>query len=82
MDTKKKIQLFNECGISISKIAEQAGISKTTISKWMNGTRPNITAETEEAIEEALMTIADNLNEVVYGNTKNGFQYDEIVLED
>lgn len=81
MTTKEKIKKFNECGISQSKIADMAQISKSTLCKWMNGDRENISEETQSAIEVALANIADTLNSVVYGETESNFKYDDIVLD-
>ena len=81
MTTKEKVLVFMECGISQAKIADMAQINRSTLSKWVSGQRDNINDETKEALEVALATMADRLNEAVYGETASPFQYDDIVLD-
>ncbi len=81
MTTKEKVLVFMDCGISQAKIADMAQINRSTLSKWVSGQRDNINDETKEALEVALATMADRLNEAVYGETASPFQYDDIVLD-
>lgn len=81
MTTKEKVLVFMECGISQAKIADMAQINRTTLSKWISGQRDNISDETVNALEVAMATMADRLNEAVYGETASPFQYDDIVLD-
>ena len=81
MTTKEKVKAFIDCGISQAKIAEMAQINRSTLTKWLNGERNNISDETKEALEIALATIADRLNVAVYGETASPFKYDDIVLD-
>lgn len=80
MTTKDKVKVFVECGISQRRIAEMAGIDKTTIGKWLKGTRGHIGENTQTAIEAALMDIAERLYNTVYETTSN-IQYDDIKLD-
>ena len=81
MTTKEKINVFIECGISQTKIAELAGINKSTLSKWMNGTRDNIGEETQAALDAALYDIANRLYNAVNNEALSGFKYDDIEVE-
>lgn len=81
MTTKEKVLVFMECGISQAKIADMAQINRTTLSKWISGQRDNISDETVNALEVAMATMADRLNEAVYGETASPFQYDDIILD-
>lgn len=73
---KQKINQFKQCGISPAHIARTAGISKATISAWLNGTRENISDETKDKIETAMREIADELNVIVYADSYRG-EYDD-----
>lgn len=73
---KQKINQFKQCGISPAHIARTAGISKATISAWLNGTRENISEETQDKIETAMREIADELNMIVYEGSYRG-EYDD-----
>ena len=55
---KQKINQFKQCGISPAHIARTAGISKATISAWLNGNRENISDETKDKIETAMWTVS------------------------
>ena len=81
MNTKEKIKIFMECGISQAKIADMAQIDRSTLSKWISGQRDNINDATKEALEVAMANIVDRLSEAVYGETKSPFVYDDIVLD-
>lgn len=81
MTTQEKINVFVECGISQTRIAELAGINKSTLTKWMNGTRENIGEETQAALDAALFDIANRLYKAVNNEASSGFQYDDIELE-
>lgn len=73
---KQKINQFKQCGISPAHIARTAGISKATISAWLNGSRENISDETKDKIETAMREIADELNAIVYEGSYRG-EYDD-----
>lgn len=73
---KQKINQFKQCGISPAHIARTAGISKATISAWLNGNRENISDETKDKIETAMREIADELNAIVYEGSYRG-EYDD-----
>lgn len=73
---KQKINQFKQCGISPAHIAGTAGISKATISAWLNGNRENISDETKDKIETAMREIADELNAIVYEGSYRG-EYDD-----
>ena len=73
---KQKINQFKQCGISPAHIARTAGISKVTISAWLNGNRENISDETKDKIETAMREIADELNAIVYEGSYRG-EYDD-----
>ena len=73
---KQKINQFKQCGISPAHIARTAGISKATISAWLNGNRENISDETKNKIETAMREIADELNAIVYEGSYRG-EYDD-----
>lgn len=73
---KQKIIQFKQCGISPAHIARTAGISKATISAWLNGSRENISDETKDKIETAMREIADELNVIVYEGSYRG-EYDD-----
>lgn len=73
---KQKINQFKQCGISPAHIARTAGISKATISAWLNGNRENISDETKDRIETAMREIADELNAIVYEGSYRG-EYDD-----
>lgn len=80
MTTKEKLAVFVENGVSIAKIAEMAGFNKSTVCRWLNGTRQSVREDTEDRIENALAEIASTLF-----NTMNGIsvQYDDdIILDD
>lgn len=81
MTTKDKVKIFMECGISQAKIADMAQINRSTLSKWVSGERDNIADDTINAVEVALATIADKINEAVYGETASTIEYDDIVLD-
>lgn len=82
METKNKIRVFIDCGITMSKIAEMAGINKSTLIKWMNGDRDNISEASQIAIDAALLEIADKIHAAVYEDEpESGYKYDDIVLD-
>jgi len=58
---KEKIKLFNNYGISQTKIAQMANIDRSVITKWLNGNRQNISEESKNAIYLTLKIIAENL---------------------
>ena len=63
---KEKIQRFKDNGITPAFIARRAGISKTTIMKWLNGERDNISDDTRDKIEDAMLDIVLALTNIVY----------------
>lgn len=65
MTTKEKLAVFVENGVSIAKIAEMAGFNKSTVCRWLKGTRPAVREETEKRIESALEEISKNILEVM-----------------
>lgn len=66
MTLKNKIEAFRKYGITPAHIAREAGISRTTLGKWLDGSRPDMTVLTQEKIENAMRDIVDKLNDVVY----------------
>jgi transcriptional regulator with XRE-family HTH domain len=81
MNTRDKVRMFVECGISQTKIADIAGINKSTLTKYMNGTRETITDETQAALDAALYDIANRLYNAVNEGETSGFKYDDIQLD-
>lgn len=83
MDMRNKVKVFLDCGFTMSAIANAAGISKSTLIKWMNGDRENISEASQMALDVAFMDIADKIHAAVYEDepTDKGFKYDDIVLE-
>ena len=67
---KEKIQRFKDNGITPAFIARRAGISKTTIMKWLNGERDNISDDTRDKIEDAMLDIVTALTEIQNGIDK------------
>ena len=81
MDMKSKVKVFIDCGFTMSAIANAAGISKSTLIKWMNGERNNISEASQMALDAAFMDIADKIHAAVYDEeTEKTYQYDDIVL--
>ena len=81
MDMKSKVKVFIDCGFTMSAIASAAGINKSTLIKWMNGERNNISEASQMALDAAFMDIADKIHAAVYDEeTEKTYQYDDIVL--
>lgn len=81
MTMKEKLIAFKGYGISYAKVAEMAGVNKSTVQKWMRGERETISPETENALQVGLVNILDGLNEIVYETTTSPYEYDPIVLD-
>lgn len=79
---KSKVRVFIDCGFTMSAIANAAGISKSTLIKWMNGDRENISDASQVALDAAFMDIADKIHAAVYDEEpENSYKYDDIVLD-
>lgn len=81
MTTQEKVKVFVEYGFSQTKIAEMAGINKSTLGKWVRGDRLTISEDSRQSIEAALMEITDNISNAVYGEAADPIEYDEIELD-
>lgn len=74
---RDKIEAFRKYGITPAHIAREAGISRTTLGKWLDGSRPDMTVLTREKIENAMRDIVDELNDVVYAQPIEGEYEDD-----
>lgn len=63
---KDRMTRFQRAGISYSRIAKSAGISRSTITKWFNGTNTELEERTQENLDRAMREIADELMTIAY----------------
>lgn len=75
MILKEQIRVFENNGISLSRIAKEAGIPCSTLSHYMRN-NVVIKEETEAKIISALQDMADTLYAVVHSENASGYDDD------
>lgn len=78
MTLREQIDIFKKYGITPARIAREAGIDRTSLGKWVNGSRPDMTDETRDKVEAAMRDIAHELNEALDAHSNPvGVAYDD-----
>jgi predicted transcriptional regulator len=67
MELRKQLQALNDVGIKINKIAKQAQIDKSTLSRFMNGEIKEMRDTTKMQVLYALKAIQEEFNNIFEG---------------
>lgn len=70
---KKKVLELIEMGLKPAYIAKRAGVSKATMSLWLNKQVYDISEATKDKIETAINDIAYEINAIVFTISEDDF---------
>ena len=79
MYLREKVRVFENNGISVSKLASEAKIPCSTLTRYMREKNAVLKIEYEERLLSAMRDIADTLNAVI--NADNTTDYDDDELD-
>lgn len=77
MFLREKIRVFEDNGISLSRIAKEAKIPVSTLTRYMREKDSFLKEEHEERLLSAMRDIVDTLNAIMYDNT-SGYDIDDL----